>query len=110
MLAVLGTQTEEGLRIRDAAELRVKESDRIHAMVENLRAMGAEVEESEDGLAVPGKQKLRGAVVESFGDHRIAMAMAVAALVAEGETTIRNSDCMEISFPQFFTLLKSVCA
>ena len=108
VLAVLGTQTEEGLRIRDAAELRAKESDRIHAMAENLRRLGAEVEESEDGLAVGGRQRLCGATVQSFGDHRIAMAMAVAGLVAEGETVIQGSECVEISFPGFFDVLEAV--
>jgi 3-phosphoshikimate 1-carboxyvinyltransferase len=110
VLAVFGTQAEKGLQIRDAAELRVKESDRIRALVENLRRMGAEVEEFEDGFAVVGKQQLKGAVVESYGDHRIAMAMAVAALVAEGETTVRNAECVDISFPGFFGLLETVRA
>jgi 3-phosphoshikimate 1-carboxyvinyltransferase len=110
VLAVFGTKAEKGLQIRDAAELRVKESDRIRALVENLRRMGAEVEEFEDGFAVVGKQQLKGAVVESYGDHRIAMAMAVAALVAEGETTVRNAECVDISFPGFFGLLETVRA
>jgi len=108
VLAVAGTQTKQGLRIRDAAELRVKESDRIGALAENLRRLGAEVEEYPDGLAVAGQQKLRGAVVDSFGDHRIAMALAVAALVAEGTTTIRRADCVDISFPGFFETLATV--
>lgn len=108
VLAVLGTQTEEGLRIRDAGELRVKESDRIHAVAENLRRLGAEVEEFPDGLSVAGRQQLRGAAVESFGDHRIAMAMAVAGLVAEGETVVRDAGCAEISFPKFFEALEAV--
>lgn len=107
VLAVLGTQSEEGLCIRDAEELRVKESDRIGALAENLRRLGAEVKEYPDGLAVAGQQKLRGATVESFGDHRIAMALAVAALVAEGTTTIREADCVDISFPGFFAALEA---
>jgi 3-phosphoshikimate 1-carboxyvinyltransferase len=107
-LAVLGTQTEQGVRIRNAEELRVKESDRIGALAENLRRLGAAVTEYPDGLEVAGRQKLRGAVVDSFGDHRIAMALAVAALVAEGETTIRNADCVDVSFPGFFEVLASV--
>src|SRR5439155_10843919 len=84
VLAVLGTRTQNGIRIRDAAELRAKESDRIHAVAANLRVLGAEVEEYPDGLFVPGRQQLRGGVVDSFGDHRIAMAFAVAGLFADG--------------------------
>ncbi|MGH9788668.1 MAG: 3-phosphoshikimate 1-carboxyvinyltransferase [Candidatus Acidiferrales bacterium] len=108
VLAVLGTQTEDGLRLRDAAELRVKESDRLAAIAENLRRLGAKVEEHPDGLDIPGRQHLRGAAVSSFGDHRIAMAMAVAGLVAEGETTIEDPDCVEISFPGFFEVLAAL--
>ena len=108
VLAVLGTQSEEGLRLRDAAELRVKESDRLAALVENLRRLGAKVREYPDGLDVPGQQRLRGAEVESFGDHRMAMALAVAGLVAEGETTIRDADCVEVSFPGFFEVLAAL--
>jgi 3-phosphoshikimate 1-carboxyvinyltransferase len=106
VLAVLGTQTERGISFRGAGELRVKESDRISAVAENLRRMGAEVEEFPDGLRVAGKQKLRGAAVESYGDHRIAMAFAVAGLAAEGSTTLRGADCVNISFPDFFPTLK----
>jgi 3-phosphoshikimate 1-carboxyvinyltransferase len=104
MLAALGPYTEEGIEIRDAAELRVKESDRIAALAENLRRMGATVEERPDGLKVAGRRagKLRGAEIEPRGDHRIAMAFAVAALGAEGNTVIRNSDCAGVSFPKFF--------
>jgi 3-phosphoshikimate 1-carboxyvinyltransferase len=109
VLAVVGTGVEGGLEIRDARELRVKESDRISATVENLRAMGARVEEFEDGLRVEGPVRLRGARLRSFGDHRIAMAFAVAALTAEGETEIEGAlECVAVSFPEFFTLLESV--
>jgi 3-phosphoshikimate 1-carboxyvinyltransferase len=109
LLAVVGSQAEGGLEIRDARELRVKESDRISAVVENLRAMGALVEEFDDGLRVEGRAALRGARLRSFGDHRIAMAFAVAALVAEGETYIEGAqECVAVSFPEFFTLLESV--
>ncbi len=108
MLAVLGTQTEEGISFRGAAELRVKESDRIGALAENLRRMGAEVEEFPDGLRVAGRQSLRGAEVSSFGDHRIAMAFAVGGLVAQGTTVIRDPACAEISFPGFFEMLRGV--
>lgn len=108
VLAVLGTQTKEGLRIRDAAELRVKESDRLAALAENLRRLGAHVQEYPDGLDVPGQQRLRGAVVDSFGDHRIAMALTVAGLVAEGTTTVQKADCVEVSFPGFFEVLAAL--
>lgn len=105
VLAVLATQSEEGLRLRDAAELRLKESDRLGALAENLRRLGATVREYPDGLDLPGRQRLRGAEVDSFGDHRMAMALAVAGLVAEGETTIHNPGCVEVSFPGFFQVL-----
>jgi len=108
ILAVFGTQIEGGIEIRNAEELRVKESDRIAAVVENLKRMGAEVEEFADGLRV-GKSNLKGAIVDSFGDHRIAMAFAVAALFAEGETEIIDAECAAVSFPEFFDTLKSVC-
>ena len=104
MLAALGPSTEEGIEIRDAAELRIKESDRIAALAENLRRMGATVGERPDGLKVEGRRagKLRGAEIEPRGDHRIAMAFAVAGLAAEGSTVIRDADCAGVSFPEFF--------
>jgi 3-phosphoshikimate 1-carboxyvinyltransferase len=109
VLAVVGTGVEGGLEIRDARELRVKESDRIAATVSNLRAMGARVEEFEDGLRVGGPVRLRGARLQSYGDHRIAMAFAVAALAAEGETEIEGAEeCVAVSFPEFFPLLESL--
>lgn len=107
ILAVFGTQIEEGIEIRDATELRVKESDRIAAIVENLRRMAADVEEFDDGFRVRRSQ-LIGAEVDSFGDHRIAMAFAVAGLFAEGDTIIKNPECADISFPGFYELLESV--
>ena len=104
MLAALAPYTEEGIEIRDAAELRVKESDRIAALAENLRRMGATVEERKDGLKVAGRTagKLRGAEIQPLGDHRIAMAFAVAALGAEGDTVIRDADCAGVSYPTFY--------
>jgi 3-phosphoshikimate 1-carboxyvinyltransferase len=110
MLAALGPYTEEGIEIRDAAELRVKESDRIAALAENLRRMGATVEERKDGLKVEGRAagKLRGAEIEPHGDHRIAMAFAVAALGAEGDTIIRDADCAGVSYPTFYEDLERV--
>jgi len=108
LLAVVGSQIEGGIRIQDAGELRLKESDRLATTATNLRAMGAEVEEFEDGMSVSGPTKLRGATIDSHGDHRIAMAFAVAALLAKGETEIGGADCVSISFPEFFDLLESV--
>jgi 3-phosphoshikimate 1-carboxyvinyltransferase len=107
MLAALGPYTEEGIEIRDAAELRVKESDRIAALAENLRRMGASVEERPDGLKVEGRHagKLRGVEIEPRGDHRIAMAFAVVGLAAEGNTVIRDAECAGVSFPAFFSEL-----
>jgi 3-phosphoshikimate 1-carboxyvinyltransferase len=108
VLAAIAPYTSDGVEIRDARELRVKESDRIAAIATNLRVMGAQVEEREDGLKIPGGQKLRGGQVDSLGDHRIAMAFAVAALRAEGETQIRSADAAVISYPGFFEALESV--
>jgi 3-phosphoshikimate 1-carboxyvinyltransferase len=108
ILCVLGTQIQGGLMIRDAGELRVKETDRIKAMTLVLRALGAEVEEYEDGLFVNGPTRLVGAQLDAYGDHRIAMAAAVAALIATGESEIVGADCAGISFPEFFPLLESV--
>jgi 3-phosphoshikimate 1-carboxyvinyltransferase len=105
VLAAIAPYTSGGIRIRDAKELRVKESDRIALVVQNLRAMGAEVTEHEDGMDIPGGQQLHGAVIDSGGDHRIAMAFSVAALRAEGDTLIQGSESAAISFPEFFELL-----
>jgi 3-phosphoshikimate 1-carboxyvinyltransferase len=108
VLAAIAPYSENGIEIRDASELRVKESDRIVSIVTNLRAMGAEVEEHPDGLRIPGKQKLHAAEIDSFGDHRIAMAFAVAGLRAEGETLIHRADAAVISYPEFFTTLEAM--
>jgi 3-phosphoshikimate 1-carboxyvinyltransferase len=108
VLAVVAPYTMNGIEVRDARELRVKESDRIASIVTNLRAMGAEVEEHDDGLKVPGGQRLHGAEIDSFGDHRIAMAFAVAALRAEGDTIIHRADAAVISCPGFFGALEGL--
>lgn len=107
ILAVLGTRLAGGIEIREAGELRVKESDRIRSVVDNLRRMGARVEEFEDGLRVE-KSDLRGARIDSFGDHRIAMAFAIAGLFADGETEIDGAECAAVSFPAFFQSLANV--
>ncbi|MBZ5534173.1 MAG: 3-phosphoshikimate 1-carboxyvinyltransferase [Acidobacteriia bacterium] len=108
VLAAIAPFTRDGIEIRDAKELRVKESDRIALVARNLRAMGGECEERDDGLRVPGSQKLHGAEIDSGGDHRIAMAFAVAALRAEGDSQIRGAESARISFPEFFTMLEGV--
>jgi 3-phosphoshikimate 1-carboxyvinyltransferase len=108
VLAAIAPYTEQGIEVRDAKELRVKESDRIASIATNLRAMGAQVEEREDGLKIPGRQRLHGAELESFGDHRIAMAFSIAALRSQGETLIRGSECAAISYPAFFSTLESL--
>jgi 3-phosphoshikimate 1-carboxyvinyltransferase len=108
VLAAIAPYSEQGIEVRDARELRVKESDRIAAVATNLRLMGAKVEEREDGLKIPGGQTVHGAELDSFDDHRVAMAFAVAALRAEGETLIRGSECAAISYPAFFQKLEEV--
>ncbi|MFB6286736.1 MAG: 3-phosphoshikimate 1-carboxyvinyltransferase [Candidatus Bipolaricaulia bacterium] len=108
LLAVLATQAAGCTVIRDAAELRHKETDRIHAVAENLRHMGADLDERHDGLVIEGPQRLRGAHVASFRDHRIAMAFAIASLVADGPTTIDGADWTDVSFPSFFDTLQQV--
>jgi 3-phosphoshikimate 1-carboxyvinyltransferase len=108
LLAVLGTQFNGGIEISNAEELRHKETDRLRATAHNLKAMGADVEEREDGLIIGGPTVLHGGQLESFGDHRIAMAFSVAGLVAEGTTEILGSDCVRISFPEFYELLQKI--
>jgi 3-phosphoshikimate 1-carboxyvinyltransferase len=105
MLAVLATQAHGVTEVRGAEELRVKETDRIEAVAENLRAMGAKIETHPDGFRIEGPQKLRGAEMRSFHDHRIAMAFSIAALVAEGESLIKGADCVGISYPEFYATL-----
>ena len=110
ILAVAGALADGKTVIRDAAELRVKETDRISAVATNLRAFGVEVEEAPDGMTIHGGARLRGATVESFGDHRIAMAFAIAGLHADGETIIENTDCIATSYPDFEKHLADVQA
>ncbi len=108
VLAVLGAASEEGLTVRDAAELRVKETDRIATVSENLGRMGVAVEVLPDGLHVPGGQSFRPAELDSFGDHRIAMAFSVAALAASGESAISGAEAASVSFPEFFRILSEI--
>jgi 3-phosphoshikimate 1-carboxyvinyltransferase len=107
MLAALGPYTEQGVEIRDASELRVKESDRIAVLAENLRRMGAHVEERPDGMRVEGRSagRLHGAEIDPHGDHRIAMACAIAALGADGPSRISDPGCAAVSYPDFFSVL-----
>jgi 3-phosphoshikimate 1-carboxyvinyltransferase len=108
VLAVLGAATEEGLTIKDAGELRIKETDRIATVVDNLRRLGVAAEELPEGIVIPGRQKFRAAEFDSFGDHRIAMAFAVAALRADGESVIHNAGAASVSFPEFWSTLARV--
>lgn len=108
MLAVLATQAEGVTQVFGAEELRVKETDRIEAVATNLRAMGAKIETTADGFIVEGPQKLRGAELSSYHDHRIAMAFSIGALVAEGDTLIRGADCVGISYPGFYQTLEEL--
>ena len=106
VIAVLATQGEGTTIIKDAHELKVKESNRIKAVVDNLKKMGADIEELEDGMIIKGKSKLKGAEIETFKDHRIAMAFSIANLISDGEVKLDNKLCIDISFPGYFDLLK----
>ena len=108
-LAVMAAFAEGTTVIRDAAELKVKESNRIDSIVTNLRAMGCDIEGTQDGMIIHGGRPLHGAVIDAHDDHRIAMSFAVAALGAEGETQIPESGCVAISYPDFFQHLNSLC-
>jgi 3-phosphoshikimate 1-carboxyvinyltransferase len=109
VLAVAATQIAGTSVIRGAGELRVKESDRLAAMEEGLSAMGADIATQEDGWIINGPRRLEGAKVNSFGDHRVAMALAIAGLLADGRTEIEAAECVEISYPGFFDDLESLC-
>jgi 3-phosphoshikimate 1-carboxyvinyltransferase len=108
ILSILGAVSEEGLIVRDAAELRVKETDRIETIAENLRRMGVSVTTTQDGLEIPGRQKLQAAEINSHGDHRIAMAFSVAALAAGGDCLIHDAEAASVSFPEFFETLRQI--
>ncbi len=108
VLAILGALSEEGLIVRDAAELRVKETDRIETIARNLRRMGAVVTATADGLEIPGRQQLHAAEIDSCGDHRIAMAFSIAALVADSPCTIEGAEAASVSFPEFYITLRAL--
>ena len=108
ILAILGTRASGGFEIRGARELRVKESDRIDAIARNLRAIGVRLEEFPDGLQIPGDQQIEGGTVSSYGDHRIAMAFAIAGLMSKSGVTIEDAGCVDVSFPGFFELLEGL--
>ena len=108
-LAILGTRLERGLTVRDAQELRHKESDRIHSVVSNLRGVGVDVSEFPDGFHIPPGSRIRGGKVRTFGDHRIAMAFALAGLVAESPVELDDPGCVAVSYPDFFQHLEGVC-
>jgi 3-phosphoshikimate 1-carboxyvinyltransferase len=108
VLAVLGAVSEEGLKVTDASELRVKETDRIATVADNLNRMGVKVETTSDGLVVPGRQRFHAAECDSFGDHRIAMAFAVAALAADGPCAINNPEAASVSYPEFYQTLREI--
>jgi 3-phosphoshikimate 1-carboxyvinyltransferase len=108
VLAILGAASRNGLVVRDAAELRVKETDRIATVADNLQRMGVRVETTPDGFSIPGEQRFQAAKVDSFGDHRIAMAFAVAGLAADGETVIEGAEAASVSFPEFYDTLHQI--
>ncbi|MBO3443325.1 3-phosphoshikimate 1-carboxyvinyltransferase [Clostridium sp. CCUG 7971] len=109
IIAVLASQAEGSTIIKDAKELKVKESNRIKATVDNLKKMGCNIEELEDGMVINGKCSLKGAKIETFKDHRIAMAFSIANLISDGEVKLDNKECIDISFPGYFNLLKELC-
>jgi len=109
VFAVAATQADGVTAVRDAEELRVKESNRLEGFVGELRKMGAKIEPTSEGFVIEGPTRLKGAVVDGMGDHRVAMALAVAALAAEGETTIVGADCVAKTYPTFFRDLESLC-
>ena len=108
LFAVVASQAQGLSEVEGAEELRVKESDRLEAVTTNLRAMGATLESRKDGFAIQGRQQLRGCEIQSFHDHRIAMAFSIAGLVASGETGILDAECVAISYPDFFTTLREL--
>ena len=108
VIAVMAACANGTTVIKDAAELKVKETNRIDTVTENLRAMGADITPTDDGMIIEGGAALRGARIKSRLDHRIAMAFAIAGLIAGGETVIEDSQCVDVSYPEFFATLNSI--
>jgi 3-phosphoshikimate 1-carboxyvinyltransferase len=105
IIAVAASYADGETVIKDAEELKVKESNRIDTMVSELKKMGADIEATSDGMIIHGKETLNGALVDSYNDHRVAMSLSIAALKAEGSTKIKNAECVNISFPDFYSVL-----
>lgn len=108
VFTIAALHAEGTTTVKDAQELKVKESNRIATMAQELKKMGVDITETDDGMIIPGEQVLKGAITESHLDHRVAMSIAIAALTAEGDTTINNADCVAISFPDFYEILDSL--
>ena len=108
IIAVLAATAEGTTVIRDAGELKVKESNRLDIMVDNLSRMGVDITGTDDGMIINGGKPLHGALIDSHLDHRIAMSFAIASLAADGETEIRDAECVNISYPEFYRDLKSL--
>ena len=108
ILCIAASLAQGTTKITGAKELRVKESDRISSMANELRKMGVEVEELPDGITIKGRERLKAAAVQSYGDHRVAMSMAIAGLVADGETIVKDTECVNTSFPGFMEMLKKL--
>ena len=109
VIAVLAAYADGQTIIKDAAELKVKESNRIDTVVTNLKAMGADIAATDDGMIINGGRSLHGALIDSYSDHRIAMSFAIASLKADGTTTIKDAECVNISYPDFYNDLNSIC-
>jgi 3-phosphoshikimate 1-carboxyvinyltransferase len=108
IIAILATQAKGETKVRGAEELRVKECDRIHAVCKNLKNMGADIEELDDGFIINGPTPLNGTTIETFHDHRITMAFTIAGLIAEGDTVLNHPKCVSISYPEFFDVLEQL--
>ena len=109
VIAILAAYADGQTIIKDAAELKVKESNRIDTVVSNLKAMGADIAATDDGMIINGGRSLHGALIDSYSDHRIAMSFAIASLKADGTTTIKDAECVNISYPDFYNDLNSIC-
>ena len=108
MIAVMASQAEGTTIIKDAAELKVKETDRIETITDNLKAMGCDITPTEDGMIIHGGSPLHGATIHTLLDHRIAMAFSIAALIADGTTKILDSQCVDVSYPNFYDTFENL--